>query len=110
MDYINLIINNPASLVAIISLGFNLFLIRYGYKINAKSFASSDLIKMKNKDLDSLYSKIENAQKENNELISNIKKEHFNEIENLNKEIEKLKNKVKSHNKRPLNYHDNNVV
>ena len=65
---------------------------------------------MKNKNLDGLQSKIESSQKENDELVSNIKKEHLEETETLNKEIEKLKNKIKSHHKRPINYPTNNVV
>jgi predicted nuclease with TOPRIM domain len=108
MDYINLILSNPIACIAVASLGFNVFLMRHGYKGDSKSRGLSDLVELKNKDLDSLKSKLEESKKNNEELISNIKKEHIDEVKSLNDKIDKLKNK--SHNKKPLNYPKSHAV
>lgn len=93
MEYLNLLIGNPVAWVAIISLGFNLFLMRHGYKSDSKVVSKSDLVEMKNKELDRLYSEIKKAEEKNNKLISDIEKEHADIVNELNHKIKNLENK-----------------
>tara|TARA_B110001454_G_scaffold213550_1_gene231926 strand:+ start:578 stop:865 length:288 start_codon:yes stop_codon:yes gene_type:complete len=79
--------------VAIASLGFNLFLMRHCYKSDSSAAAKSDLVDLKNKELDILKSEFEESKKENNNRMSNIKKEHEEMLSKLNCKIEVFENK-----------------
>jgi hypothetical protein len=93
MKYLDLLLNTPVAWVAVISLGFNIFFMRHCYKSDSIAAAKSDLVDLKNKELDILKSEFERLKAENNEHICNIKKEHEEIRNELNLKISVLENK-----------------
>ena len=63
---------------------------RHCYKSDSRAAAKSDLVELKKKEFDTLKSELEKSNKENNERISNIKKEHKEILNKLNCKIEIL--------------------